>query len=98
MVDRKALSSGEVRDRVSRLSGWQFEGDRLVRSFEFADFREAIGFIVQMAFRAEALDHHPEVRNVYNRVSVALTTHDAGDKVTEMDFKLAEAIDSLFKG
>ena len=98
MADRKALSSGDVRDRLSGLSGWQFEGDRLVRSFEFADFREAIGFIVQMAFRAEALDHHPEVRNVYNRVSVALTTHDAGDKVTEMDFKLAEAIDSLFKG
>lgn len=67
----------------------------LAADLTFADFREAFAFMVDVAALAEAHDHHPEWSNVYNRVSIRLTTHDAGNTVTEKDRKLAEAIAAL---
>ena len=76
------------------LPGWQLEGEHLKRSFRFADFSAAWGFMNRVALLAEAQDHHPEWFNVYNRVEIALTTHDAGG-LSARDVRLAKAIDAL---
>lgn len=95
---RVPLSEAEIVERLGDLPGWSYENDRLTRTCRFGSFREAVGFLVRMAFEAEALDHHPELVNVYNRVTLHLNTHDAGGKVTEMDFRLARAIENLLQG
>jgi 4a-hydroxytetrahydrobiopterin dehydratase len=76
--------------------GWTLEdgGKALVRTFRFADFSEALGFLTRVALHAEKVDHHPEFTSVWNRVDFRLTSHDAGG-VTERDVKLAEAINGL---
>ena len=74
---------------------WTREGDALTRHLEFDDFSEAFGFLARVALLAEAHEHHPEIRNVYNEVDLTLTTHDEGNKVTDKDEKLAAAIDAL---
>lgn len=95
MASRTPLSPEQIADALGGLPGWTYEDDRLKRSYTFSDFREAVGFIVRLAFCAEELNHHPELHNVYNRVDVALGTHDAGGKVTEMDLALARAINGI---
>lgn len=74
---------------------WKEEDNKLKKTFEFKNFVEAFGFMSQVAIIAEKMNHHPNWSNVYNTVSFELNTHDAGDVVTEKDYKLAEAIDSL---
>ncbi|AHM61719.1 pterin-4a-carbinolamine dehydratase [Flammeovirgaceae bacterium 311] len=74
---------------------WQQQDNQLTRSFEFKDFSEAWAFMNRVALLAEKMDHHPNWSNVYNKVDIALTTHDAGNTVTERDRKLAKAIDKL---
>ena len=74
---------------------WQEENDKLTRTFKFADFVEAFGFMSRVAIIAEKMDHHPNWSNVYNTVTIELTTHDAGNTVTDRDRKLAESIDKL---
>lgn len=74
---------------------WIEENNRLKKTFEFRDFIEAWGFMNKVAMIAEKMDHHPNWSNVYNHVTIELTTHDAGNVVTEKDRKLANAIDSL---
>ncbi|MBM2575815.1 4a-hydroxytetrahydrobiopterin dehydratase [Jannaschia sp. Os4] len=74
--------------------GWTREGDAIVRTFRFADFSGAWGFMSRAALAAERMDHHPDWRNVWNRVEVRLTTHDAGG-LTEKDVALAEALNRL---
>ena len=75
--------------------GWEERDGHLHRSFEFADFREAFAFMTRVAFIAEQYGHHPDWSNVYNRVDIALTTHDSGNVVTEMDRTVAAAIDDI---
>ena len=70
-------------------------GNRIEREFTFDGFREAFAFLTRVAFEAEAVDHHPEIWNVYDRVRLGLSTHDAGNRVTETDTALAERINSL---
>jgi 4a-hydroxytetrahydrobiopterin dehydratase len=77
------------------LPGWAFDGDRLVKTFTFSSFPEAISFIMRVAFVVEAMNHHPDWSNVYNRVVVRLSTHDAGGKVTEKDSELAGRIQAI---
>ncbi|MBO0939589.1 4a-hydroxytetrahydrobiopterin dehydratase [Fibrella sp. HMF5335] len=74
---------------------WQEKDNKLTRQFTFADFSEAFAFMTRVALLAEKMDHHPFWTNVYNKVTIELNTHDAGDIVTEKDRKLAKAIDSL---
>ncbi len=74
---------------------WQEQNNKLVRDFEFADFSEAFAFMIRVALIAEKMNHHPWWSNVYNKVRIELTTHDAGDTVTDKDRKLAGAIDQL---
>ncbi len=89
--------SGEARkSAIARLKGWhEVAGrDAITRKFVFKDFSEAFGFMARAALVAEKLDHHPEWANVYKTVDVTLSTHDAGG-LTELDIKLAEAMDKL---
>lgn len=81
---------------LARLPGWrQVEGrDAIARTFTFADFSEAFGFMARVALVAERMDHHPEWANIYKTVTVVLTSHDAGG-VTERDIRLAEAMDRI---
>ena len=77
------------------MSDWKEENNALYRSFEFKDFSEAFAFMTRVALLAEKHDHHPFWSNAYNRVTIQLNTHDAGDIVTEKDHKLAAEIDKL---
>lgn len=80
---------------LPELDNWNFFKDGIEKEFLFKDFNQALAFIVQLGMLAEKHNHHPELHNVYNRVSVRLTTHDANG-VTFKDFDLAKAIDKLF--
>ena len=77
---------------------WKEEKNTLHKKFEFKDFSEAFAFMVRVALAAEKMDHHPTWKNTYNTVEVWLSTHDAGDIVTDKDRKLAAAIDKLLFG
>ena len=98
MARPKALDAKDVAARVSRLDGWSVEDGKLHRTFRFANFVRAFGFMSSVALVAEKMDHHPEWSNVYATVEVDLTTHDAGGGaggITELDFELAAAMDEL---
>ena len=94
MVERL---TGAVRQTALReLHGWSEVEDRdaIRKSYHFSDFSEAWGFLSRIALAAEKMDHHPEIFNVYNRVEIILSTHDAGG-LSEHDVRLAQAIDEL---
>ena len=74
---------------------WKEENNTLHRQFKFKDFSEAFAFMTRVALAAEKMDHHPKWTNVYNMVDIWLSTHDAGNMVTDKDRKLAKIIDSL---
>ena len=76
---------------------WKEENDALHASFHFTDFVQALAFMMEVGFVAERLNHHPEWSNVYNKVTIKLTTHDAGNTITEKDHKLASHIDKVFE-
>src|ERR1051325_5279667 len=94
MVDR--LTGTARHAALGKLHGWSEVEDRdaIRKSYHFSDFSEARGFLSRIALAAEKMDHHPEIFNVYNRVEIILSTHDA-DGVSEKDNKLAAAIDEL---
>jgi 4a-hydroxytetrahydrobiopterin dehydratase len=74
---------------------WEERNKQLYRAFEFKDFRDAFAFMTKVALIAEKMDHHPNWSNVYNKVEIFLSTHDAGDIVTAKDEAMAKAIDQL---
>ena len=90
------LSDEDRAEALDTLDEWDYDEarDAITRSFTFADFSEAFGFMARVALLAEKADHHPEWSNVWNRVDIALTTHDAGG-LSHKDVALAEAIDGL---
>ncbi|WP_234572683.1 4a-hydroxytetrahydrobiopterin dehydratase [Rhodohalobacter sp. 614A] len=90
------LSKEQIEQELKNLDGWNFEDDTITKDFSFDDFKEAMSFMVRVGFEAEALVHHPDWSNVYNSVSITLSTHDADDKVTEKDIKLARAIEEIY--
>ena len=75
---------------------WKEENNQLKQSFQFNDFVEAFSFMTQVAFVAEKMNHHPNWSNEYNKVDIALFTHDARDTVTDKDHKLAKMIDEIY--
>ncbi len=93
------LSEAERADALDGLPEWDYDEarDAITRSIVFTDFAEAFGFMAQVAILAERMDHHPEWSNVYNRVDVLLTTHDAGG-LSSRDVELAGAIDGILGG
>jgi len=94
----EALSEAERAEALDALPDWDYdEGrDAITRSIVFADFIEAFGFMTQVALLAERANHHPEWSNVWNRVEILLTTHDAGG-LSPRDLELAEAIDAILE-
>jgi len=90
------LTDSEREELLRRHPEWSLarDGDAIERTFEFADFNEAFGFMTRVALLADKADHHPEWSNVYNRVQIALTTHDAGG-LSQRDADMAKAIDAL---
>ena len=92
------LTTEARKSALARLNGWSEAGgrDAITKKFVFKDFNQAFGFMTRAALVAEKMDHHPEWFNVYNRVDVTLTTHDA-DGVTELDVKLATFMDMAAK-
>ncbi len=95
MSQMEPLRREEITAALAELEGWTYANDRLQRTYTFGSFREAVSFIVRIAFEAEQLNHHPELHNVYNRVTLALTTHAAGNRVTARDVELARAIERI---
>jgi 4a-hydroxytetrahydrobiopterin dehydratase len=90
------LRDDEVQARLSELTEWKLVEGKLAREFRFKDFVGAFGFMSRCALVAERMDHHPEWSNVYNRVSVSLTTHDC-QGLSERDFKLAQRMNELYQ-
>ncbi len=89
------LDQNKIEQALESLSGWNYEDDKLKKEFSFENFREAMAFITRISYEAEEQVHHPEIFNVYNTVQILLSTHDADDKVTEKDLKLAKSIENL---
>jgi len=90
------LNEAERADALEALDEWDYDDgrDAITRRFTFADFSEAFGFMTRVALLAEKADHHPEWSNVWNRVDILLTTHDAGG-LSHRDVEMANAIDAL---
>ena len=83
------LTQTKIAKALEGLPGWSREGEGLVKTFTFESFPAALSFMVRVGFEAEAMNHHPEWTNVYNRVVVRLNTHEAGGKITAKDVELA---------
>ena len=88
------LNHSEIEERIRDLDGWQFSGNSLQKEFTFNDFRSAMAIMVRISYEAEAMDHHPEWTNVYNRLAISLSTHSAGG-VTDKDIELAKRIEQI---
>jgi 4a-hydroxytetrahydrobiopterin dehydratase len=90
------LSEAELKKALGELSGWSIEAGKLHRQYQFKSFVEAFGFMTSLALVAESMGHHPEWFNVYNRVTIDLTTHDAGG-ITAKDVEFARKANQLAK-
>lgn len=93
-ISRQPLTEADFQHRLLQFPQWELRDHSLYRNFQFTDFTTAWTFMQAVAKAAEAIDHHPNWRNVYNKVEIWLSTHDAGG-ITALDFALAEAIDAL---
>ena len=91
MAETHKLSEAEITARLAEVPGWQIINGKLQKTFTFSAFITAFGFMASVALLAEAMNHHPEWSNVYNRVTIALTTHDVGG-ISQLDFALAQKI------
>ncbi len=91
---RSKLSDSEISAALAQLPGWTIANSKLHREYKFAGFPEAFGFMATAAPTIQKMDHHPEWSNVYNRVTVDLTTHDAGG-ITHNDFELATLLEGI---
>lgn len=90
----KKLSEKDIEKKLEKLEGWEFVDNAIETSFQFENFKEAFSVMTRIAFECEAQGHHPDWSNVYNSLSISLSTHDA-EGVTEKDFKLAETIEKI---
>jgi 4a-hydroxytetrahydrobiopterin dehydratase len=88
------LSEEQIRKELKNLDGWSIKNGKLHKDFAFENFVEAFGFMTRASLHIEKMNHHPEWFNVYNKISVDLTTHDAGG-ITQNDISLAKLLDSL---
>jgi 4a-hydroxytetrahydrobiopterin dehydratase len=95
-ADTMALSQTEIEQKIQTLPEWQQQNQAITRTFEFKNFVEAIAFVNKLVKPAEAAQHHPDLTISYNKVTVSLTSHDAGG-ITQQDFDLAQTISELAK-
>ena len=96
MSNLEKLSMNKVEESLNNIEEWMLKDEKLFREFKFQTFIQAFGFMSSVAILAEQQNHHPEWSNVYNKVRIYLTTHEAGG-ITEKDFLLAEAIDKTYR-
>ena len=89
------LNSDQIKVALTSLKRWSYIDDKLLMDINLRDFSEALSFLVKVGIEAEKLNHHPEIHNIYNKVTLKLCTHDAGNRVTEKDIVLARAIEKL---
>ena len=90
----KKLSDAQIQANLEQVDGWTIEDGKLHKEFQFDNFVSAFGFMTQLALVAESMNHHPEWFNVYNRVTIDLTTHDAGG-ISDLDFQWAKQADAI---
>lgn len=90
----KKLSEQEINNNLEDLKGWEYKDDAIHTSLEFENFKEAFSVMTRIAFEAEDQQHHPEWTNIYNELSISLSTHEAGG-ITEKDFRLARSIEKI---
>ncbi len=88
------FNEAQIHSELKNLDGWKYNSNALEKSFVFKNFKEALSAMVRISFEAEAMNHHPDWTNVYNKLKIRLNTHDAGG-ITEKDFALAKKIDDL---
>lgn len=91
----EVYNKNTAQSMLSELTNWTFVNNGIEKKFQFKNFNQALAFIVQVGLLAETKNHHPELYNVYNKVNIRLSTHDANG-VTDKDFDLAKAIEKLF--
>ena len=90
----KKLTDAQIQENLAQVEGWTIENGKLHKEFQFDNFVSAFGFMTQLALVAESMNHHPEWFNVYNRVTIDLTTHDAGG-ISDLDFQWAKQADAI---
>lgn len=88
------LPENQIKEMLKDLDGWEYSDNALHTTIEFSDFKDCFSVMTRIAFEAEKLNHHPDWSNVYNKLSITLTTHEAGG-LTEKDFFLAQIIDDI---
>ncbi len=91
------LKKSEVEEKIKELEYWNYIDNVLFSSLDFKNFADAFAMMTRIAFIAESMNHHPEWTNIYNNLSISLSTHSTGG-VTEKDFELAQAIENIIKG
>ncbi len=95
MSRANALSDAQLQAALAELPGWEVVNGKLHKTFKFADFTAAFGFMTKVAIEANTMNHHPEWCNVWNRVTIDLVTHEAGNRISDLDVTLAKKIESL---
>jgi len=88
------LTEHQINEKMKTLAGWEYSDNAIHTTIEFSDFKDCFTVMTRIAFEAEKLNHHPDWSNVYNKLSISLSTHEA-DGLTEKDFQLAEIIDDI---
>lgn len=97
MADKRKLSEKEIAERLVQIQGWRAENGKLLRSITFGSFEDAFAFMTRCALEIEKMDHHPEWFNVYRKVMIELSTHEAGG-ITDIDFELASRMNRILEG
>jgi 4a-hydroxytetrahydrobiopterin dehydratase len=95
MSRANALSDAQLQAALAELPGWEVVNGKLHKTFKFADFTAAFGFMTKVAIEANTMNHHPEWCNVWNRVTIDLVTHEAGNRISDLDVTLAKKIERL---
>lgn len=91
----KLMEGEELKAALAEMPGWATKDGHLVRLYSFSTYSDAVAFIVRISHPLEAMDHHPDLRNVYGKVYVAFTTHDQGNQISDLDFKAAKAVEAI---
>ncbi len=91
----ETLTSSQIREALLSLEGWKVQESKLLKVYKLKDFKAALAFINEVGVIAEQLNHHPDIHNSWNQVTLGLCTHDAGGQITEKDLTLARAIQSI---
>ncbi len=92
---RTPLNDAEILERLSKLDGWERTGDQITKIFQLDSYLAGLAFATTIGTIAEGFDHHPDLHIGWRKVTVSFTTHDAGNKLTKIDFDIAESIDAI---